>query len=383
MRGPGLRHPRALPGDLVRAIAWARAHLDEPIRLAALARAAGVPPRTLEAHFDRFLGQTPLGWIREERLTRARQALLAGGEGTTVSEIAVRSGFPQLGRFAARYWGRFGELPSDTLRRLRSPPDEPGDDALDEATRLTWRALEDAFAVAADPCRRALEATEEASALAPRYALPRALAAWCHGQRAAQHFAGTPAEDTVRALRLADEACRLAPHDALTLTLAAGALTLARRLGDADRLLARALALEPGSPWAWVRRAWASAYAGDAPAALRQFTTTLHLMPFEPVRHLAFIGIGCAHFVAGRWDRAARWAQDGVAASPDSLWGARVVAAAAAHAGARDEARRVVRQVLQRDPSLTVKVAREAWPFPARVMDRLADGLAQAGLPPG
>jgi adenylate cyclase len=207
----------------------------------------------------------------------------------------------------------------------------------DEATRLAWRALPAAFAVAPGPCSQALEELEQAQELAPRYALPKAIAAWCHGQRAAQHFASTPQADSARALRLADEACRLAPSDALVLTLANGALTLAHRLDEADRLLDRALALDPGSPWAWLRRAWASAYSGDAVTALRQFTTTLHLMPFEPVRHLAFIGIGCAHFVAGRWERAARWAQQGVEASPDSYWGARVVAAAAVFAGARAE----------------------------------------------
>jgi adenylate cyclase len=104
-------------------------------------------------------------------------------------------------------------------------------------------------------------------------------------------------------------------------------------------------------------------------------------MPFEPIRHLAFIGIGCAHFVAGRYARAARWAQAGVEASPDSYWGARVVAASAVHAGARADGRRIVTALLRKDPSLTVSVARRAWPFPARVMDRLADGLATAGLP--
>lgn len=106
-------------------------------------------------------------------------------------------------------------------------------------------------------------------------------------------------------------------------------------------------------------------------------------MPFEPVRHLAFIGIGCAHFIAGRYGRAARWAQAGVEAHPDSFWGARIVAAAAVHDGTRENARRIVGRLLRQDPSLTVTVARRAWPFPPQVMDRLADGLSRAGLPKG
>lgn len=381
-RPDGAPEPRgALPRDVARVLAWARAHPGEPVRLDALSRIAGVPPRTLEAHFDRFLGTTPLAWIRDDRLAQARRALLASGGRASVSEVALGAGFPQLGRFAARYCSRFGELPSETLRRIRGARPDALVDVDDDALRLAWRALPGAFAVAAEPCERALDDAAEAQRLAPRYALPRAVAAWCSGQRAAQHFGDTPAEDTARAVRLAEEAVGLDPDDSLVLTLASGALTLAHRLEDADRLVARALALDPGSPWAWVRRAWASAYAGDAAGALRQFGTTLHLMPFEPIRHLAFIGIGCAHFVAGRPDRAARWAQEGVAASPGSLWGARVVAAAAFHAGAREEARRVVRRLREGDPGLSVEVARRAWPFPPRVMARLADGLAAAGLP--
>jgi AraC-like DNA-binding protein len=379
----GPERSTALPRDLVRVMTWARAHSDAPVRLDVLARIARVPPRTLETHFRRFLGTTPLGWVREERLASARRALLGSGGGGAVSEVATRHGFGQLGRFAAQYRRRFGELPSETLRRVRSSRPDALEDVDDAATRLAWRALPAAFAVAPGPCRQAIEDMEEAQEIAPSYGLPKAIAAWCHGQRAAQHFGATPREDSARAVRLAEDASRLAPTDPLVLTLASGALTLAHRLDDAERLLDRALELDPGSPWAWVRRAWASAYAGDAVTALRQFATTLHLMPFEPIRHLAFIGVGCAHFVAGRDGRAARWAQDGVEASPDSFWGARVAAAAAFHAGARDEARRTVRQLLRKDPDLTVSVARKAWPFPPKVMDRLADGLAGAGLPRG
>jgi AraC-like DNA-binding protein len=371
----------ALPRDVVRGLAWSRAHLQEPIRLEALARIAGVPSRTLEKHYMQFLGMTPLGWVREARLTQARRALLASDAQATVSEVAMDCGFSQLGRFAAQYCRRFEELPSETLRRIRRATPDALEDVDDEATRLAWRALPAAFAVAPGACIQAIEDLDRAQALAPGYGLPKAIAAWCWSQRAAHHFASAPHEDSARAVRLAAEASRLAPTDALVLTLASGALTLAHRLDEADRLLDRALALDPGSPWAWVRRAWASAYSGDATSALRQFTTTLHLMPFEPVRHLAFIGIGCSHFVAGRYGRAARWAQAGVEASPDSFWGARVVAASAALSGAREEARRIVREILRRDPDLTVRVARRAWPFPPEVMERLADGLASAGLP--
>lgn len=144
-----------------------RAQAGAPIRLEELARAAGVPPRTLEAHFAQFLGTTPLRWVRQERLAQVCRALLASGGRANVSEVAMHCGFGQFGRFAAQYAARFGELPRDTLRRIRSSRPDAFEDVEDEATRLAWRALPAAFAVAPEPCRRALEDMAQAQELAP------------------------------------------------------------------------------------------------------------------------------------------------------------------------------------------------------------------------
>lgn len=126
---------------------------------------------------------------------------------------------------------------------------------------------------------------------------------------------------------------------------------------------------------------WLSAYMGDDDGALRELQLTLRLMPFEPLRHLLFLGIGCVHINAGRYDRAARWVADGVAAGPESFWAERVLVAAAAHAGAKSEARRCARRLLRKDSDLTASVARHAWPFTASFMQRLGDGLEMAGVP--
>lgn len=146
----------------------------------------------------------------------------------------------------------------------------------------------------------------------------------------------------------------------------------------ADRLIERALAIDPHSPLAITRRAWLSAYLGDSPAAVRGLQL---LMPFDALRHTAFIGMGCAHFAAGRYERAAAWAKSGVEALPAAFWGERIVIAGALHAGARTEARRRAKALLRKDPALTVAIARQAWPFPSSFMEQLADGLSAAGIP--
>jgi AraC-like DNA-binding protein len=373
----------ALPADLVRALGWLRGHLSEPIQLELLAQVGGVRPRTLETHFKMFLGTTPLGWVRRIRLARARQELLHAGSQTTVTDIALASGFSQLGRFAGQYSKAFGELPSTTIQRIRNESTNGADPNTDEALRLTMNALPLAFAVAPKQCNVALEELGRPQELAPTYGLPKAIAAWCWGQRAAHRFSSTPDVDRERAYRLAEEAYDLAPHDALTLTLSSGALVLLHRLEEADRRLERALALEPWLAYAWIRRGWMSAYFGDSEGAIRELRTALHLMPFEPLRHISFIGMGCAHFAAERYDRAALWVRSGVEASPQSFWAERIAIAAAALTGARGEARRMGRALMRKDPDLTISEAQRAWPFTSAFMSHLADGLEIAGLPRG
>lgn len=374
-----IRTREPLPASIVQALDWLSTRLDEPVRLETLAAVAGVRPRTLQAHFRDHLGTTPLGWVRRTRLARARQQLAAGSGEATVTDVATANGFGQFGRFAARYRAQFGELPSQTLHDARGQRGIPEID--DEALRLSWRAVASAFAVGPQSCSAALADAERALELAPHYALPKAIAAWCWSQRAAHNFNGSSQGDRLRAMLLAGEAARLAPNDAVTLSLCSGAQTLARHLPEADRLIECALALDPWSPWAWVRRGWLSAYAGDDDGALRELQITLRLMPFEPLRHLLFIGIGCVHFNAGRYDRAVYWIRDGTEAVPESFWAERVLVAAAAHAGARDEARRHARRLLRKERDLTIAVAREAWPFRASFMERLCDGLVVAGVP--
>ncbi len=92
-------------------------NLERAWSVGELAAAAGVGVRSMEDGFRRHLGISPLAYLRERRLDRVREDLLAGSPvETTVAEVAYRWGFSHLGRFAAAYRQQFGENPSDTLR---------------------------------------------------------------------------------------------------------------------------------------------------------------------------------------------------------------------------------------------------------------------------
>lgn len=94
------------------------ANAEQPITLEQLVELSGVSARALFDGFRRFRGTSPMAYLKAVRLERARQDLLDATPGETVTGIACRWGFYQFGRFAGQYKRMFGELPSDTLRKL-------------------------------------------------------------------------------------------------------------------------------------------------------------------------------------------------------------------------------------------------------------------------
>src|SRR5262249_58770056 len=63
------------------------------------------------------LGKGPLAVLHDIRFEYTRRELLRGAADARVTVIANRSGFAHLGRFSVEYARRFGEKPSQTLRR--------------------------------------------------------------------------------------------------------------------------------------------------------------------------------------------------------------------------------------------------------------------------
>jgi adenylate cyclase len=107
------------PRDVKKAIDLLQAYAARAWTIDTLAQSCGVARRTLEKHFRRFVGQTPMEFLRTQRLGQARRMLLAAQPQADVTEIATQCGFNHLGRFAAWYRERYGESPSATLRRGR------------------------------------------------------------------------------------------------------------------------------------------------------------------------------------------------------------------------------------------------------------------------
>jgi AraC-like DNA-binding protein len=106
-----------LPGFVRRADRYISAHLKDDIGLDDIVAAAGVPPRTLYYGFHRFLGESPMRWLRLRRMECARADMVASGGDISVTILANEYWMGHGGRFAKMYRELYGETPSQTLAR--------------------------------------------------------------------------------------------------------------------------------------------------------------------------------------------------------------------------------------------------------------------------
>lgn len=106
-----------LPRHVRKVEDFLQTHADQPISADQLAQLAGVSLRSLYAGFQQFCGASPMQYLKQIRLDRARADLQGNSALTTVAGIALAWGFEHLGRFSVDYKKRFGESPGETLRR--------------------------------------------------------------------------------------------------------------------------------------------------------------------------------------------------------------------------------------------------------------------------
>ena len=89
------------------------AQLENPPSLLELAQRVGVSDRTLRRGFKELYGTTVIGYLKQQRMERARQLLYEGE--WTVTEVARTVGYGHLGHFAAAFKHQFGITPKQCL----------------------------------------------------------------------------------------------------------------------------------------------------------------------------------------------------------------------------------------------------------------------------
>ncbi|WP_433292043.1 AraC family transcriptional regulator [Pseudonocardia sp. CA-142604] len=110
----------AAPAAIRAAVELIHALPAEPWTTAGLAGRCFVSVRSLQEGFKRHLNTSPMAYLRAVRLRHAHEELRAADPAlVTVTSVATRWGFANLGKFAAAHHALYGENPRETLRRAR------------------------------------------------------------------------------------------------------------------------------------------------------------------------------------------------------------------------------------------------------------------------
>jgi len=113
-----LRQPPSSTPTAVRKVEeYIEANWDKPIDIEAMARIANISARSLFREFKRDRGYSPAAFVKQIRLNHAKE-MLEQDDGPSIIQIAYRCGFQNPSHFAKDFKLAFGELPSETLKRL-------------------------------------------------------------------------------------------------------------------------------------------------------------------------------------------------------------------------------------------------------------------------
>ncbi len=249
-----------------------------------------------------------------------------------------------------------------------------------DAYGLVMRAFPFVFATYPDAAKQALDLLNRAMEIDPDYAPAAALAAWCHAQLVLYNGTGLPSSERARALLLSDRAGILDGDDPLVLTARSAVHTMAGQLDHADALIARVLALDPTFVWGWERSGWINAYTGKPETAISHFQQATRL-DADPPNASRLIGIGCAHFDAGRYREAALWKQKALREQPTTAWINRTLSVSYARLGDRLAALDAIDALRRYSPDVTINQVVASIPFTPEFLDKVAEGLHDLGLP--
>ena len=234
-------------------------------------------------------------------------------------------------------------------------------EAIDEALSLFYKTIE----------------------LDPRFASAYGMAAWCYAWRKINGWMTDRVKEIAETERLARQAAEFGPEDAVALSRSAHALAFV--VGDLDAAASfvdRALVLNPNVAGAWYASGWIRVWLGEPDLAIAHMATGMRLSPRDP--HMIGMqgGTAFAHFIAGRYEEAAAWAEKAMWEQSNYLTTLLVAAASNALAGRLADARKSMMRVRELDPAMRVSKVGE-WATFRRPDDltRLKEGLRGAGLP--
>jgi len=247
---------------------------------------------------------------------------------------------------------------------------------------LVMRALPHLWAHRMAENPQAISYLTKALALEPTYGLAAALAAWAHGQQVAYNWTTDVAAERAEGQRLIEIATMTVGEDPTAMTaLASAMMQLGGDVRHAANLAERALKLDPNHAWAWMRRGFGLVYTGQPEDGLAAFEQSARLSPLDPFAFNVHLGMGLAHFAAGRPEKGIDLARQALAERPGLTWPYRDLATYYAAVGNLELAQDALEKFVYLRPTMSAASIRDGLRFmePA-LLDRYVGGLQVAGL---
>jgi TolB-like protein/Flp pilus assembly protein TadD len=253
-----------------------------------------------------------------------------------------------------------------------------------DAYDLYLRALPELNAQTAESNTRALILLRRAIDLDPGYAAALAQAAICYMWRFLHLGMADPEAESAEGVRLARASVAADREDPTVLANAGCVLLLLN--GDVDtaeRLLDRAVGLNPNSAIACGFSGIVRVWEGDYGVAIERCARAMRLSPLDPLMSRFLAATGRAHFCERRLEEALVWLRRAQDEHPTGRAGIEWLVGTYAHLGRLDEARTRLRHLLEESPHYTIAWnKRRLVNFKKREdAEFLLEGLRMAGLP--
>lgn len=190
------------------------------------------------------------------------------------------------------------------------------------------------------------------------------------------------ATERVEGERLIEVATQTVGDDPTALTaLASAMMQLGGDVRQATNFAERALSLDPNHSWAWMRKGYGLVYLGRPEDGLQAFEHSARLSPLDPFSFNVHLGMGLAHFSAGRPEKAIEMARQALAERPGLTWPYRDLSTYYAAAGKIEQAKDALERFVYLRPAMTAATLRDGLRFmEPELLDRYVGGLKQAGL---
>ena len=228
-----------------------------------------------------------------------------------------------------------------------------------------------------DAMVKAREWAQAALELQPDSATAWSLLCFSHMYDVVYQWTDAPAASLQMAREAAEKAMALDNEDAMALTAVGFSSSFMKEHDRAISMLERAIELNPSSALSYWALGAALGPAGRPDEAIPMVEKAIRLSPQDPLMHEFLFAMASAHFAAGRYEEAIKFARRCLDIQAEQPGAYRVIAASSGYLGRLVDARAAFAQMLKYAPELTEAHLRSF--LPDHIVDKYIEGLCKAG----